>query len=197
VEPGPNRVHFGALGELWLACPQLEHLQLVVADPAQIQFQVIRLPALRSFTLHPLAWVEGLAEILAQSRWPQLAAFEARVVESFFGEQAPIAPPDLRQLLASFRGLPLERLALTSFCTWNCLELLGAELPALRELDLSDSTFDEQRARELAAHPLVRQLHRLVLKNVRLRSAAIFDGRGPEVVHTHLASAPAYRHVIG
>jgi hypothetical protein len=195
AEPGPNRVHFGALGELWLACPQLEHLRLVVADPAQVQFQVIRLPALRSFTLHPLAWVEGLADMLGNSRWPQLVSFEARVVESFFGEQPPAEAPDLRPLFASFRGLALERLALTSFSTWNCLEVLGAELPSLRELDLSDSTFDTQRAHAFAAHPLVRQLQRLVLRDVSLESAAMFEGL--EVMHSHRAGAPAYRHVIG
>ena len=195
AEPGPNRVHFGALGELWFACPQLEHLKLVVADPAQIQFQVIRLPALRSVTLHPLAWVEGLAEMLANSRWPQLVSFETRVVESFFGEQPPAAAPDLRPLFAGFRGLALERLALTSFYRWDPREILGAELPALRDLDLSDSTFDMERAHAFAAHPLVRQLRRLVLENVWLESAAMFDG--VEVIHSHLASAPTHRHVIG
>lgn len=201
-EPGPNGVHFGALAELWLACPQLEHLKMVVADPAQIQFQVIRLPALRSFTLHSLAWVDGLSEMLANSRWPELASFEARVVDTFLrvGTNVLAAPigPDLQPLLAAFRRLPLERLALTSFRSWDPIELLAAELPAtLVELDLSDSAFDQRCAEQFATHPLLRRLRRLVLQDVWLPSAAILERPGLEVVHSHLANTPRYRHVVG
>jgi hypothetical protein len=196
-EPPPNLVHFGPLGELWLACPQLEHLKLVVADPGQIQFQVIRLPALRSFTLHQLAWVEGLADMLANSRWPQLTSFETRLVDIFHGRVLPAPYPDVQPLLRSFHRLPLERLALTSWQMWDPVEILEAELPALVEVDLSDSNFGERHAERFVVDPLMRQLRRIILEGVRLRSPALLEAAGPEIVHSYSEMSPTYRHVVG
>lgn len=197
LEPATNAVHFGPLAEIWLACPQLEHFEMVVADPAQIQFHVIRLPSLRTFRLSALAWVEGLAEMLANARWPQLRSFETRVVDSFDRATTALltAPPNLAPLLAQLRHLPVERLALTSFLSFDPTTLLEDLPPSLAELDLSDSSFDERHAPQFAAHPRIRQLRRLVLRDVWLRSTEMFAGM--DVVHSHLASAPKYRHVVG
>lgn len=201
-QPGPNGVRFGPLAELWHACADLETLEMVVADPGQIQFHVIRLPELRSFALRPLCWAMGLGDMLANSRWPNLTSFEVRTCETYLqGDIANIVPMtwtrELAPLLRSLRTLPLERLAFTSWLSRDMLDLFRQELPAkLVELDLSDSAFDQRCAETFVADPIMRRLRRLVLEGVWLPSAAIFDGTVPEIVHSHLASAPRYRHVV-
>ena len=223
--PGPNLVVFGPLAELWQAFAHLEELRMVVADPGQIQYQFIRLPALRAFTLHALCWVEGLGDMLANARWPQLSSLELRLTEgtiannpndarayrsvyhydrqreSFDGTPLPSNwHIELETLFESLAALPLERLALTSF--WNASEVLSLledfPLPAsLVELDLSDSAFDRADAERLANNPLMLQLRRLVLERVKLPSPRALVGVGPEVVHSCAPAAPTYRYIVG
>lgn len=143
-QPEPNLVDFGPLGTLWPAVPHLEELTLVVADPAQVRLAPLRLPELRSFTLHCLYWTEGTGAFLANAAWPKLANVELRLVEDFtlnepsdkrayrpvYDQETPDTTDafecyardgytnragDLEPLFESFEALPLERLAVTSF----------------------------------------------------------------------------------
>ena len=208
-EPPENRVAFGPLAELWPAFAQIEELRMVVADPGQIQFQVIRLPALRSFTLEAKCWAGGLGAMLANSRWPQLTSLELTLCDMFIineradagrvvGSHRPIDwSGELTPIFEALRGGPLERLALRSF--FDVAPVLDAidvaELPALVELDLSDSAIDREHAGRLANSPLVSQIRRLVLERVRLPSSRGFEGV-PEVVHSTTHTAPAHRYFV-
>ena len=209
-EPPANRVVFGPLAELWPAFAQLEELRMVVADPGQIQFQVIRLPSLRSFTLDAKCWAEGLGDMLANSRWPQLTSLDLTLCDTFIVNEREDAGrvvgqhrrtpwrTELAPLFESLRDGPLERLALRSFfdveAVLDAVDI--AELPALIELELSDSAVDREHAGRLASTPLVTQLRRLVLERVRLPSPRGLVGIVPEVVHSTAHTAPAHRYFV-
>jgi uncharacterized protein (TIGR02996 family) len=87
-DPGENLVGFGSLTEL-VALPGLEQLQVVTADPYQIDFDGLEAPNLRSFTLHGLRFAESydapsqIATQLASIKWPKLEDFEARLAETW------------------------------------------------------------------------------------------------------------------
>lgn len=223
-EPGPNRVVFGPLYELWLAFAHVERLTLIVADPGQVRLQTLRLPNLRAFTLRSLAWVDGLGDMIANARWPELRSLELRLPESytqnnptdagtyrkvydFERERDPIniherprnTPwrDDLRTLDAWWRGLPLERLALTSWHDPVVLDVLDQLPPTVTELDFSDSAFDHTQALRLANHHVLLQLKRLVLERVRLLSPKPLEGFDCEIVHSCKPSAPTYRFITG
>ena len=199
-DPPPNAVRFGPLHEVFHACTELETFKMVLADPGQLQFYGIRAPALRSFTLHALCWVNGLADMLANPRWPQLRAFELRTCETYL-DNDDIFPRgwalELAPLFDALRELPLERLAITSWLVHDVLDLLEGPLPpTLTELDLSDSGFDEHAAARLASNPLLGRLRRLVLERVRLASPALLRGKGTQVIHSCSPTAPTYYHII-
>ena len=226
-EPGPNLVDFGPLAPLFYEVPQLEELSIVVADPGQVRFQMFPLPNLRSFTLRPLCWVEGLGEMISRGRWPLLRSLELRICDSYVEnnpddahayrdvyrherERDPIgssATPmgshwreELAPIFASLEKLPLERLALTSFGdAYAFTDALGAATfpPSLVELDFSDSVFDHVAAARLADHPVMLQLERLVLERVRLPSPKALAGFGVDIVHSHAPAAPTYRYITG
>jgi hypothetical protein len=217
--PGPNLVRFGSLAELWPVLDRIEHFKLVVADPGQVQFCTIRLPVARSFTLHSLCWAEGLSNMLANAVWPRLAALELTLSEpqvandpddsrayrvvhrvdhrraAAFGEPHPNHWMELAPLLE--RVPQLERLALRSFANSSVLDLLDdAELPALVELDLSDSSFDRFDAERFARSPLAHRLRRLVLERVRLATPRHLASLPCEIVHSCAPAAPTYRYVV-
>ena len=225
--PEPNLVVFGPLAGLWPAVSHLEELRIVVADTAQIQFATIRLPELRSFTLHSLYWSDGLGQLLANAEWPKLAALDLRLVDDFTinnpddakayrpvyrserDERDPIDQsrprerhdwePELAPLFESLEQLPLERLALTSF--YDASTIVGLlelyELRRLVELDLSDSALDDEQAARLAANPLLLQLRTLVVERVTAHSAKAFASLGATVVHSFARNRPTYRYVVG
>ena len=226
-EPGPNLVDFGPLAPLWHEVPQLEHLVMYVADPGQVRFQRPKLPALRSFALRALAWVEGLADLIANAQWPELRALELRLVESYLEnnpddvhayrpvyrytrEREPVggvAPPmnspwrvELAPLFDAIAELPLERLALTSWAdNYAFMDAFVQFVPpaSLVELDFSDSAIDHVGASRLADHVVMLQLKRLVLERVRLASPKALEGFDVDIRHSHAPSAPAYRYVTG
>ncbi|HEU0029339.1 MAG TPA: hypothetical protein VFQ53_01815 [Kofleriaceae bacterium] len=130
--------------------------------------------------------------------------FEDRYDEAEDGENYnPIDWTQLEGLLRKLRDLPLRRLALTSFDNWeSLLETIGrVGLPrTLKELDLSDSSFDEAAAAWVTKHPeLVRHLERLVIERVSLDDPArlaLLAKVGPQIVHSS-DGAPTYRYVVG
>lgn len=226
-EPGPNLVTFGPLAPLWYEVPQLEHLTMYVADPGQIQFQRLHLPGLRSFTLRPLCWVDGLGDLIANARWPNLRSLELRLVESYLQnnpddarayrsvynherERDPVGITDhpmnsrwrveLAPIFTATSSLPLERLALTSWAdSYAFMDAFGQATmpPTLVELDFSDSGIDHVAVSRLADHDVMRQLKRLVLERVTLASPKPLLGPGIEIVHSCAPSAPQYRYVTG
>ncbi len=225
-EPEANLVTFGPLPTLWPAVPHLEELHLVVADPGQVQFGTIRLPALRSFALDCLYWAEGTGQLLARAEWPKLTSIALRFVEDFTVndpddtaayrqlyrhyprrdhpfESRPRdfvdREDDLRPLFESLQDVPLERLALTSFQDTNLVLTMLEQhaFPELLELDLSDSAIDTAGLERLAESPLLAQVCRLVLERVAAPSAMMFSSRNLEVRHSYEPRAPTYRYVVG
>jgi hypothetical protein len=200
-------------------------LKLVLADPGQVQLALLRLPALRSFTLHSLCWVQGLGDMLARSRFPALRSLELRLCETFLEnnpddarayrtiythqrERDPIGGghpthshwrEELPPVLDMIRTLPLERLALTSWLdVYGVFDTLAAATfpPSLVELDFSDSGFDDVAASRLANLNVMLQLKRLVLAGVPLRQPQLLDGFGVDIVRSHGAGA-THRYVVG
>lgn len=109
----------------------------------------------------------------------------------------------LEPMFAKLVRSPLRRLALTSFVSADSLfEVLGRTglPPTLRVLDLSDSDLRERHVAWLRAHAkLLAPLEQLVLERTSLEAHHVeaLAGLGPEIVHSHDASAPTYRYVIG
>lgn len=223
IEPGENLVAFGPLAELWRAFAELERLTMVVADPAQIQFQVIRLPKLTAFTLHALTWANGLGDMLALSQWPALRALELRCCDGFFDtnptdERAyrsvyqydrardPVGgrrfdtpwEEYLQPVFGSLAGRALDRLALTSFDDADgILAALDHCASPVAELVLDDSALDTRHVERLARHRVMAGVRRLSLQRVKLPSARALQRAGLEIVHSCRPAAPTYRYVVG
>ena len=84
-QPDENLVAFGSLNAVW-AIGHLESLELVVADPEQLELGTIDAPELRNFGLFGLRWPREpseIAEHLANARWPQLETFAASLTETY------------------------------------------------------------------------------------------------------------------
>lgn len=106
----------------------------------------------------------------------------------------------LAGVLANLQQVPLERLALTGFSSFEQLleTLQAAGLPAtLVELDLSESSVSSAEW-FLENKAMFARLGRLVLRDVRMTSeeAATLAGLGPEIVHSE-GDGPRYRYVVG
>lgn len=144
-DPDNNLVTLGQLAPFW---DRLQHLRLEVADSQEIDLESIEAPELRSFTLRSLRFADWedaqtMCKRLANASWPQLEAFELRLVETWVANVpneidpyvAIYSAPDyegrddtddgdgeginwkteLAPVLATLKACPLRRLALTSF----------------------------------------------------------------------------------
>jgi hypothetical protein len=231
-DPAEDLVTWGSLETLWPALAAIEHLHLCVADTAQLDFggEKIDLPALKSFVLHDLRWSEGVADTLAGIHWPKLESFEIRLCENFTvnrpdddsayrkaysSESDEIDdaydgetydPTDwhaeLEPLRATWKDLPLRRLALTSFDNGASIAELFEDTefpPTLVEVDLSDAAFSKDHVARLVKADVFGQLKKIVVENT---SASAADAEklgkgGATVVHSNSGSAPTYRFVTG
>jgi len=107
----------------------------------------------------------------------------------------------LRPLFETLAKCPLERLALTSFASWNNLSQVLAETgfaPGLQVLDLSDATIPTPDWLLANRHRLP-NLKRLMLERTSLSAedAAQLAGAGYDVAHSTAYGSPTYRYIVG
>lgn len=110
---------------------------------------------------------------------------------------------DLAPILATLKGCPLRRLALTSFdSSDSVLEALedSGLLPVIEVLDLSDSALREEHADWIVAHAgSFSNLAQLVVERTAIGDAGAHKlaSLGPKVAYSAGGGEPSYRYVVG
>lgn len=169
---------------------------------------------------------------LATAKWPKLESFELRLVETWVAN-VPDEPDDvyvrvysapdydgrddvddgdtegvnwrtdLSPILATLKGSPLRRLALTSFqSSSSLLEALETSglLPVIKVLDLSDSALADGEVAWILAHAgLFANLEQLVVERTSMSEAVArkLDSLGPKVAYSAGGREASYRYVVG
>ena len=151
--------------------------------------QTLTVTAQTTNALHPVILSGGSGTRL----WPLSRSMYPKQFIRFFNGQG-----------ASFLGSTLKRLRLTSFDNGEgLLETIKAHglAPSLEELDLSDSTLDEQLLPHFEDHaPTWQKLKRLVVRDTRLNEKALkrLKKLGPTVLgEPGERYLPQFRYVVG